>query len=133
MACSSLPILYEIRKIQQSAILQESIEANLARERGLNGMREFLDSKEGRKQFGRFEFAQDKYSNGVTTSFPHGLQIPGGDIDIKDIKNEMIDITLNIKRELKEELNLNLDDIKYKIEFIEYPSQTRNAYGFTLM
>ena len=113
--------------------MQESIEANLARERGLNGMREFLDSKEGRKQFGKFEFAQDKYSNGVTISFPHGLQIPGGGIDIKDIKNEMIDITLNIKRELKEELNLNLDDIKYKIEFIEYPSQTRNAYGFTLM
>jgi len=60
-------ILYEIRKIQQSAVLQESIESNLARERGLEKAREFLDSKEGQKQFGRFEFAQDKYSNGETT------------------------------------------------------------------
>lgn len=60
-------ILYEIRKIQQSAVLQESIESNLARERGLEKAREFLDSKEGQKQFGRFEFSQDKYSNGETT------------------------------------------------------------------
>ena len=35
-----------------------------------------------------------------------------------------------IKRELKEELNLDLNDIDYKIEFIEYPSEKRNAYGF---
>jgi len=60
-------ILYEIRKIQQSAILQESIESNLARERGLKNAREFLSTEEGEKQFARFEFAQDKYSNGETT------------------------------------------------------------------
>ena len=60
-------ILYEIRKIQQDAILQESIESNLARERGLENAKEFLQTKEGGKQFARFEFAQDKYSNGETT------------------------------------------------------------------
>lgn len=65
-----------------------------------------------------------------TTSMPYALQIPGGGIDIKDIENGIINIDLNIKRELKEELNLNLDDIDYKITFIEYPSKTRNAYGF---
>ena len=65
-----------------------------------------------------------------TTSIPYGLQISGGGIDITDIENGVINIDSNIKRELKEELNLNLDDIDYKIEFIEYPSKTRNAYGF---
>ena len=60
-------ILYEIRKIQQSAVLQESIESNLVRERGLKNAREFLSTEEGEKQFARFEFAQDKYSNGETT------------------------------------------------------------------
>lgn len=65
-----------------------------------------------------------------TTSIPYCLQISGGGIDIADIKSGIIDINSNIKRELKEELNLNLDDIDYKLEFIEYPSETRNAYGF---
>lgn len=60
-------ILYEIRKIQQDAILQESIESNLARENGLDNARKFLETKEGGKQFARFQFAQDKYSNGETT------------------------------------------------------------------
>ena len=60
-------ILYEIRKIQQDAVLQESIESNLARERGLQNARDFLQTKEGGKQFARFEFSQDKYSNGETT------------------------------------------------------------------
>ena len=60
-------ILYEIRKIQQDAVLQESIESNLARERGLKEAKEFLKTDEGEKQFARFQFAQDKYSNGETT------------------------------------------------------------------
>ena len=60
-------ILYEIRKVQQDAVLQESMESNLARERGLKKAKEFLETKEGGKQFARFEFAQDKYSNGETT------------------------------------------------------------------
>ena len=60
-------ILYEIRKIEQDAVLQESIESNLARERGLQNAKDFLQTKEGGKQFARFEFSQDKYSNGETT------------------------------------------------------------------
>ena len=60
-------ILYEKRKAQQDAVLKESIESNLARERGRKHAKEFLETKEGGKQFARFEFAQDKYSNGETT------------------------------------------------------------------
>lgn len=60
-------ILYEIRKIQQDAVLEESIESNLAREIGIQKAKEFLQTKEGEKQFKRFEFAQEKYSNGETT------------------------------------------------------------------
>lgn len=51
-------ILYEVRKIQQKAVLEESIESNLARERGLQNAREFLRTKEGAKQFARFQFAR---------------------------------------------------------------------------
>ena len=40
------------------------IESNLIKERGLKNAREFLETKEGEKQLDRFEFAQDKYSNG---------------------------------------------------------------------
>ena len=65
-----------------------------------------------------------------TTSIPHCLQISGGGIDNKDIENGIINIHLNIKRELNEEVNLDLNDIDYKIEYIEYPTKTRNAYGF---
>lgn len=65
-----------------------------------------------------------------STSIPHCLQISGGGIDIQDIENGIISIDACIKRELKEEVNLNLDDIDYKIEFIEYPGEERNAYGF---
>ena len=60
-------ILYEVRKIQQDAVLQESIESNLAREKGRQIAKDFLQTEEGEKQFARFEFAQDKYSNGETT------------------------------------------------------------------
>lgn len=65
-----------------------------------------------------------------TTSIPYCLQISGGGIDITDIENDIINIDLNIKRELKEEMNLELDDIDYKLEYIEYPNKKRNAYGF---
>ncbi len=64
------------------------------------------------------------------TSFPNGFQISGGGIDKKDIIGANIDIVQNLKRELKEELNLNLDEIKYEFQYIEYPNNKRNAYGF---
>lgn len=60
-------ILYEIRKIQQDAVLQESIKSNLAREIGVQNTDKFLETKTGEKQFSRFAFALDKYSNGETT------------------------------------------------------------------
>ena len=64
------------------------------------------------------------------TSFPNGFQISGGGIDKKDIYNSKIDLTQNLKRELAEEMNLNLDEIKYEFKYIEYPDGKRNAYGF---
>jgi len=64
------------------------------------------------------------------TSTPYYLQVSGGGVDIRDIENGIINIDSNIRRELREEMNLNLDDIDYKLEFIEYPNGTRNAYGF---
>ena len=60
-------ILYEVRKVQQDAVLQESIESNLIRERGAKKAREFLQTDEGEKQFARFQFSAEKYSNGETT------------------------------------------------------------------
>ena len=60
-------ILYEIRKIEQDNVLQESINANLARERGVEKAKEFMQTGEGQAQFERFQFAQEKYSNGETT------------------------------------------------------------------
>ena len=65
-----------------------------------------------------------------TTSVPYCLQIPGGGIDKKDIYKGIININQTIKRELKEEINLNLDDIDYKIKYIEVPDKDRHAYGF---
>lgn len=64
------------------------------------------------------------------TSFADGFQIPGGAVDKKDIKDGKIDINENLKREVKEEVNLDLDKIDYKIEFLEYPTEKRNTYGF---
>ena len=64
------------------------------------------------------------------TSFPNGFQISGGGIDKKDIYDSKIDLTKNLKRELIEEMNLNLDEIKYEFKYIEYPDEKRNAYGF---
>lgn len=64
-----------------------------------------------------------------TTSVPYCLQLPGGGIDKTDIENGKINIIANINREVKEELNIDIEDIDYKIEFIEYPDETRNAYG----
>lgn len=65
-----------------------------------------------------------------TTSMPFCLQLSGGGIDKKDIKNGEIDIIANINREVKEELNIDIENIDYRLEYIEYPDEKRNAYGF---
>ncbi len=64
------------------------------------------------------------------TSVPHCLQIPGGGIDEKDICNGIVKISQTIKRELEEEIHLNLDDINYEIKYIEIPDEERHTYGF---
>ena len=46
------------------------------------------------------------------TSYPTMLQVSGGNIDKKDILNESINIEKTIKREVMEELNINLSDEK---------------------
>lgn len=60
-------ILYEVRKIQQEAVLKESIKSALIRERGFDSAKDFSQTEEFGKQIERFEFSQDKYSNGETT------------------------------------------------------------------
>lgn len=55
------------------------------------------------------------------TSFPGVLQVPGGNIDNKDIKNGEIILLNTIIRETKEEIDIDLNDknmvTKYKVIF----------------
>lgn len=69
-----------------------------------------------------------------TTSYPKGLQIPGGNLDQNDIKKDgTIDLIGNIARELQEELNLNLFDSSViqgcKMQYMELPEGRRHAYS----
>lgn len=69
-----------------------------------------------------------------TTSYPKGLQIPGGNLDQNDIKKDgSVDLIGNIARELQEELNLDLFDkfmIKsYKMQYMEIPEGRRHSYA----
>lgn len=67
------------------------------------------------------------------TSVPLCLQIPGGGIDKIDLEDGKINIIKSIERELKEELNLELNNLEqivdYKIKYLEIPEGRRNAYG----
>ena len=65
-----------------------------------------------------------------TTSVPKCLQIPGGGTSDEDINGDKLDIIINLKRELKEELNLDLDKIDYEIKYLECPIKGRSVYGF---
>ena len=69
-----------------------------------------------------------------TTSYPKGLQIPGGNLDQNDIKEDgTVDLIGNIARELKEELNLDLFDRSiiqsYKMQYMELPERRRHSYS----
>lgn len=69
-----------------------------------------------------------------TTSYPKGLQIPGGNLDQNDIKEDgTVDLIGNIARELQEELNLDLFDKSiiqsYKMQYMELPEGKRHAYS----
>lgn len=61
-------ILYEIRKIQQDKVLEESYVSNLVRSGAkIKDAKQMLNDIEGQKQLDRFRYAQEKYSNGETT------------------------------------------------------------------
>ena len=68
-----------------------------------------------------------------TTSYPRMMQVSGGGIDEKfDIVNGEFDLIKTAKRELKEELNLDLDNKEqienYNFEYIEKPEGKRHSY-----
>ena len=68
-----------------------------------------------------------------TTSYPKMMQVSGGGIDEKyDIVNGEIDLIKTAKRELKEELNLELDSKEqiesYNFEYVEVPEGKRHSY-----
>lgn len=71
-----------------------------------------------------------------STSYPKCLQVSGGGIDKRDIVNNEFDILKTVERELKEELNLELNDkdqiIGYNFEYIEIPEGKRHSYSIIL-
>ena len=88
------------------------------------------DYKEDGKTVSMEEVAKYVDEMDETTSVPKCLQIPGGGTSDEDIKGDILDINLNLKRELKEELNLDLDKIDYEIKYLECPTKGRSVYGF---
>ena len=61
-------ILYEIKKIQQKQVLSDGMEYDYVQKgMTIQEAKEFLSSKEGRKQEEYIKFAQEKYSNGETS------------------------------------------------------------------
>lgn len=66
------------------------------------------------------------------TSFPHCMQISGGSVDNDDIVNGKIDIFSTIEREVKEELNINLQNKnqvkEYEIKYMSLPNDKAHTY-----
>ena len=66
------------------------------------------------------------------TSVPNCLQIPGGNVDNTDIKEERVDILNALIRECKEEVNINLQDKNivesFEIKYINLSNEKSNAY-----
>lgn len=71
-----------------------------------------------------------------STSYPMCLQVSGGGIDKSDMVNNEFDIVKTAERELKEELNLDLNNNeqinKYDFSYIEVPEGRRHAYCIIL-
>lgn len=68
-----------------------------------------------------------------STSYPRCLQVSGGGLDAtKDLINNEFDLVKTAERELKEELNLELNNkqqiSKYCFEYLEVPEGKRHAY-----
>ena len=66
------------------------------------------------------------------TSFPHCMQISGGNADKNDIKDGKIDIFNTIIRECKEELNIDLEDKKiieyFQLKYMTFPNESVHTY-----
>ena len=66
------------------------------------------------------------------TSVPNCLQIPGGNVDNTDIKEDRVDILNTIIRECREEVNINLQDKNlvesFELKYISLPNEKSNAY-----
>ena len=61
-------ILYEIKKIQQRQVLGDGMLYDRVKDgESVGEAKDYLNSRQGRKQQGRIEFAQEKYSNGETS------------------------------------------------------------------
>lgn len=71
-----------------------------------------------------------------STSYPGCLQVSGGGIDKMDLVDNEFDIVKTAERELKEELNLNLNDknqiSKYNFKYLEVPEGKRHSYSIIL-
>jgi len=67
------------------------------------------------------------------TSTPLCLEDSGGSADELDVEDGKINIVKTIERELKEEMNLELNNpsqiLEYKIKYLEVPEGKRHAYG----
>lgn len=63
----------------------------------------------------------------MNTSYPTVLQMPGGNVDKKDIDNDKVDCLKTIIREVKEEVNIDLNDKKnvkeYKLNGFYYADE----------
>ena len=66
-------------------------------------------------------------------SIPHCLEISGGGIESKDINYAIIDIKATIRRELKEELDINLDDVVCKTNLLLYPGGDSFSYAVIII
>ena len=66
------------------------------------------------------------------TSVPNCLLIPGGNVDNTDIKEDRVDILNALKRESREEVNIDLQDKSLvessAIKYISLPNENSNAY-----
>lgn len=66
------------------------------------------------------------------TSYPFCMQISGGNVDKQDIVGGKVDIIKTIKREVQEEINIDLDNKemieKYQIKYINLPNNKEHGY-----
>lgn len=71
-----------------------------------------------------------------TTSYPRCLQVAGGGIDEKDRVADTFDMVKTAQRELKEEMNLDLQDKNqiesYGFSYLEMPEGERHSYSVIL-